>query len=1138
MTRRNRRLQNLEHLESRWLLAGDLAGITINEVVAANRASAETRVREEADDRFRGEMLTPDWIELRNSTDADVDLSGAALTDDPKHFARWTFPDGAAIQANGYLVVFASGLDITSAELDETGHLHAGFKLSAGGEYLALLDDAGTVADSIDSYPKLDADLAYGRDPGGNFALLTATTIGADNALAFRGEVADTEFSVNRGFFTESFSVELSTPTDGAEIRYTTDGSEPTASHGNVYAAPIEIATTTNLRAAAFKEGYVATDVDTQTYVFISDVAKQPAEIEGFPFGGRVWAGQNTYVPQDTEMDPDIVNDPAYAEVLDEALLAIPTMSITSEQDQIFGNDGWYDGENIEGAVSVEILYPDDPTSNQQINAGIESHSHDRLKRSLRLNFREVYGDSRFETDFFQRSPVTGDSATDQFNAIVLRGGNNRSWARVWNPDKTAYAIDEFFRSSQVAMSGYGMRGQVAHLYINGVYWGLYNPVERADQNFGAEYFGGDADDWFTLNHGGDLAGNDDRWDVLRRMSRDDMTVDENYQTLKEHLDVDAFIDYLIISWWTAVSDWPQNNYYGTNRNESANLDPEPFRFVGWDGEWSWGQGGQSSRDGRAHVHPDFRASRRGGQPIPSLWHAARANPEFMTAFRDRVYMHLHGDGALTEANAQERWTALTEMVREAVVAESARWGDSLEDARRPTRTRDGDWQREVDRIRGLIDGNNESFLAALRTEGFYPEFDPPQMIVDGESATGGKVAPGTQVTFEDSAGDAMIYVALDGNDPRSPDGSVSAAAMQINPGDSIPIDRLTSISVRKKAGDEWSAANRATFTIGGDSTIKISEINFNPGDPTPAEVEVGLTDNDMFEFVEVVNTSEHAVDLDGFHFASGIELQLSNTTIGPNEIAVIPRNAKAFRFRHGNDITVLGEFASTGLSNGGEQLTLIDPSGDVVFQGMYDDSDEWPEADGNGNSLQRLSLGSDFGGATDWVAATPTPGMLPTTDTDLNDDGVTNSADVDLVCSQISAGDISFDLDGDGSLDSNDLDFYIVTLLGTSAGDANLDGIFNSADLVTVFRSAQYEDSIAGNSGWADGDWNCDGDFTTSDLVEAFRAGKYVAAANVSGAQFAEDVAFSISTDEIDDDKELREFGGSYSSNSFAWLV
>lgn len=84
------------------------------------------------------------------------------------------------------------------------------------------------------------------------------------------------------------------------------------------------------------------------------------------------------------------------------------------------------------------------------------------------------------------------------------------------------------------------------------------------------------------------------------------------------------------------------------------------------------------------------------------------------------------------------------------------------------------------------------------------------------------------------------------------------------------------------------------------------------------------------------------------------------------------------------------------------------------------------------------------------------------------------------------------FDLNGSGIVDGDDRDVWITGLAGTTYGDANLDGKFDSADIVAVFIINQYEDNVAGNSGWAAGDWNGDGDFTTADLVAAFQTGQY----------------------------------------------
>jgi hypothetical protein len=78
--------------------------------------------------------------------------------------------------------------------------------------------------------------------------------------------------------------------------------------------------------------------------------------------------------------------------------------------------------------------------------------------------------------------------------------------------------------------------------------------------------------------------------------------------------------------------------------------------------------------------------------------------------------------------------------------------------------------------------------------------------------------------------------------------------------------------------------------------------------------------------------------------------------------------------------------------------------------------------------------------------------------------------------------------------------DYSISWTDSRGAGDANLDGVFNSRDLVVIFQAGEYEDRIPGNSTWSDGDWDGDGDFTSSDLVQAFQTGKYSHAARRFG--------------------------------------
>jgi hypothetical protein len=112
----------------------------------------------------------------------------------------------------------------------------------------------------------------------------------------------------------------------------------------------------------------------------------------------------------------------------------------------------------------------------------------------------------------------------------------------------------------------------------------------------------------------------------------------------------------------------------------------------------------------------------------------------------------------------------------------------------------------------------------------------------------------------------------------------------------------------------------------------------------------------------------------------------------------------------------------------------------------------------------------------------------------DFDDDFVLTATDIDRLAGELRSGgaDLRFDSNYDGAVDSLDLTAWVEHLAHTWYGDANLDGEFNSTDLVAVLAAGQYEDGLAGNSGWATGDFDGDGDFTSSDLVTALADGGY----------------------------------------------
>ena len=141
-----------------------LAGIVISEFVASNIASLED-----------GFASTPDWIELENQGTTAVDLQGYHLTDNASDPIGWTFNSSTVVDPGDFLIVFASGLNQT----DPAGYHHTDFKLSAGGDYLALYDPAGTLLSSFGTngqdYPAQVPDVSYGLTAGG---LISRNTVG------------------------------------------------------------------------------------------------------------------------------------------------------------------------------------------------------------------------------------------------------------------------------------------------------------------------------------------------------------------------------------------------------------------------------------------------------------------------------------------------------------------------------------------------------------------------------------------------------------------------------------------------------------------------------------------------------------------------------------------------------------------------------------------------------------------------------------------------------------------------------------------------------------------------------------------------------------------------------------------------
>ncbi len=503
-------------------------------------------------------------------------------------------------------------------------------------------------------------------------------TPGAENSgTSFVAIVEDTAFSVDRGFYLEPQMVEVTSPTPGASLIYTLDGSLPSDGNGIRVDPPgpdqspqvtIPIGTTTYLRALAVKDGYLPTNVDTQTYLFLDDVIQQSiTPEEGDPRYPATWQSQQ--YPADYEMDPEVVAawDDGNPENDDfgirEALKSIPTMSFVMDHDDLWNaSSGIYPRAQSQGTFwrrpgSVEYF---DPTTGEefQVNAGIQMHGgasrdNERTKKhSFRILFKGEF-DGPSELNF----PLFKDSELGQFNTVVLKsfftdGFPTRTNIGRYSPLDSQYLRDTWMRDVRLNMGGLEAHSEYVHLYINGLYWGLYSPVERPDDAFLAAYLGGEREDYDIIKDFNELyRGERDAWNEMFAIANGGLQTAEAYQRIQGndpdgtrnpdlpvYLDVDDLIDYMILHLYAGAEDWPHHNWYA---GRARTGETTGFRFFTWDQE--------IVLDGRyrdrTNVSDAFTPAR--------LYARLRQNEDFQIRFADRVYQHLFHEGALTTDNAQ-----------------------------------------------------------------------------------------------------------------------------------------------------------------------------------------------------------------------------------------------------------------------------------------------------------------------------------------------------------------------------------------------------------------------------------------------------------------------------------------------------
>jgi hypothetical protein len=636
-------------------------------------------------------------------------------------------------------------------------------------------------------------------------------TPGAPDVTGFAGFVADTVFTPKRGYVSAPQTITITCATPGATIAYTLDGSDPSPTNGTQVPAPnaatpptatIGISSTRYIRAMAHQPGagLRATNADTHTYLFTPQILTQSNTQAGYPVS---WAGRAA----DYGMDPLVVNSTLPGYSVPDALASLPAISMTCPVADLFGVPSgiYYDtqlrGPSAERKVSIEWINPDGaPGWHVQCGTrihGNSSRSHAFIpKHPLRLVFRGEYGYAKLRRDIF-------GGGVKKFDQLLLRGcstdsmpvvdGNIDDGEQRWNNDKATYLRDQYLRDVLNDLGSPNSRGRYAHLFINGLYWGLYNIAERPTASFFADTFGGAKEEWDVIKDFVEVHdGNATAWNAM-------MTINNNtslpYETRAQrllgndpdgtrnpafeiYLHLPSFIDYMIVHIAAGAEDWPDHDWWAGRRRGPLS---DGFHFVAWDQEIS--NDSLTRTSGRGSANPFESVGNPANQSIvdrngpAGLYDTLRRAPTFQAMFRERVHALLFNNGPLSPAAQKARWALRQAEIDKAVVAESARWGDAAGES---TKKRETTWLANMSYMNTPATGYWDAIfpidVQRFRNVQLYPSINQPTM-----SQQGGVVPNGFQLYF--STDQPAAYYTLDGTDPMGANGQPSPSAQVYNGG-------------------------------------------------------------------------------------------------------------------------------------------------------------------------------------------------------------------------------------------------------------------------------------------------------------------------------------------------------------------
>ncbi|HUT13829.1 MAG TPA: lamin tail domain-containing protein, partial [Thermoguttaceae bacterium] len=777
-----------------------------------------------------------------------------------------------------------------------------------------------------------------GTSDAGFLSYMEDPTPGGSNLA---GSIASApEFSQPGGIFTDPFSVTLRADfAPGSTIRYTLDGSIPAETSAE-YAGPISINGSTQVRARVFQEGMAPSPAATESYIML---------------------------------DAGLLNFSS----------ALPLVIIDT-----FGNSiGSKDGQ-LHSAYMVVLDRGEDGTTTLTTPIQVETRIGIRTRGSSSAGWPKHH--YRIEAWNETSGRIESWSNPDEQEL------NDKEIAPLGMPPEADWILGSFYQFDRALMRNpliyelsnqvgrYAARTQHVEVFLNmggslsySDYFGVYTlmeVIERDDSRVDIEPL--DPDDNTQPEVSGGYIFKEDRDDTtssarftaggrnlvyvdpdIKELTSQQKTylsgfINAAYASLiggtgyvnPNYIDVDAWIDHHWLNLLTKNPDaFRLSGYLYKDREGPIAAGPI------WDFDRTMG----CDNDTRALIPTGWNPS----TPVDDFWmfgwyRYLFQNADFAQRWIDRWV--ILKEKALSIENIYAVIDAFAaEITQEAANRNFAKWTQNPPDS--------PGWMGEVNYLKNWLTTRVNWIDSRFLAQAQFGRAD-------------GAVEAGTQLTLTGPAG-ATIYYTFDGSDPRASGGSISANAL-IYDGTPITLDESKVVTARVWDGvplrvyssgptGGWSAPSEARFIVGTPASadnLAITEINYNPYEPIPAELatqgpgQAPFTNND-FEFIELYNTSDEPIELSGVKFTEGIEFDFVGgnvATLGPHQYAVIAANPQAFAARYGTGINLAGSFTGR-LSNQGERLTLRnDWLDETILDFSYDDGGNWPgRSDGKGASLE-----------------------------------------------------------------------------------------------------------------------------------------------------------------------------------------